>query len=60
MQEVSMNRIWLKLKKLKNDLEDLNKYMASYQQNIDRVRHKLEIIHGELKTCPFRSKLVQS
>lgn len=44
MQEDPMNIIWMKLKKHKNGLKELNKYMASYQQKIDQARQKLEII----------------
>ncbi|XP_019248485.1 PREDICTED: uncharacterized protein LOC109227745 [Nicotiana attenuata] len=48
-QEEHINKIWKKLKALKNGLKDLNKYMASYQQILDQARQKLEVVQGELK-----------
>lgn len=47
-----MQQIWHKLKEMKQQLKDLNRYMASYQQKLIQAREKLDIIQSQLRSNP--------
>ncbi|XP_060190664.1 uncharacterized protein LOC132619932 [Lycium barbarum] len=54
-----IQRIWRKLKNMKNKLKDLNKYMASYEQKLNHARQALEMIQAKLCLQPLDQQLLE-
>ncbi|XP_019224938.1 PREDICTED: uncharacterized protein LOC109206559 [Nicotiana attenuata] len=44
-----MQQIWCKLKNMKEQLKEINAYMASYKQSLEQAREKLDIIQSQMK-----------
>lgn len=57
-KEGPMHRVWSKLKGLKADLKELNTYMASYKLQLNKARHRLEVIQSELKNQHMDQRLI--
>ncbi|XP_019258455.1 PREDICTED: uncharacterized protein LOC109236703 [Nicotiana attenuata] len=54
-----MALIWLKLKRLKDEANGLNKAMASYEQRLTQIRQSLECVQAALVTDPFNQLLIE-
>ncbi|XP_019240844.1 PREDICTED: uncharacterized protein LOC109220834 [Nicotiana attenuata] len=54
-----MALIWLKLKRLKDEVKSLNKAMASYEQRLTQIRQSLECVQAALVTDPFNQMLIE-
>ncbi|KAK6775665.1 hypothetical protein RDI58_026666 [Solanum bulbocastanum] len=52
-----MENAWCKLKKLKLQIKDINRYMASYQQKLGLAREELAIIQDQLQNQMLNQEL---
>ncbi|XP_019264805.1 PREDICTED: uncharacterized protein LOC109242395 [Nicotiana attenuata] len=52
-----MQQIWSKLKNMKEQLKEVNAYMASYKQRLEQAREKLDIIQTQIKQNPLSQSL---
>ncbi|XP_019237091.1 PREDICTED: uncharacterized protein LOC109217306 [Nicotiana attenuata] len=52
-----MQQIWSKLKNMKEQLKEVNAYMASYKQRLEQAREKLDIIQSQIKQKPMSQTL---
>ncbi|XP_019248642.1 PREDICTED: uncharacterized protein LOC109227903 [Nicotiana attenuata] len=55
---VSMQKIWCKLKSLKEQLKEINAYMASYKQKLDQARERLDIVQNQMKQNLLAQSLI--
>ncbi|XP_019259313.1 PREDICTED: uncharacterized protein LOC109237461 [Nicotiana attenuata] len=52
-----MQQIWSKLKNMKEQLKEVNAYMASYKQRLEQAREKLDVIQTQIKQNPLSQSL---
>ncbi|XP_019263107.1 PREDICTED: uncharacterized protein LOC109240882 [Nicotiana attenuata] len=55
---IPMQKIWYKLKSLKEQLKVINTYMASYRQKLDQARERLDIVQNQMKQNPLAQSLI--